>query len=619
MNKASKIHHFIPFFLAGLVILIYILQTSSLIHHIQPVMDEGTYLLKGKWMIDGTYRPFQDYGPLINKPPFSFISLGISQVISPGLESGRVLAILFGSLTLIGIFLVANHLYGRWWGVFSIFLFIISPAWQIYYSRAMTQVVSSFLVTWCLFFILVKFHQDWNLYLGVILASVTVMIRQNMLPFFGLVIFYIIWELGLKKGWRIALAGIISFLILNAIYWPQIYAAIWAPQLPAFINSIIFRLTGTSALYDVSSVLQMNKDFSRLDEIQVFFSGMRIFFIPFFTALTTFLAIPTKSLLEKRHRRTLFLSASFLLLIAIHFLASVLQNNFLYSFPAYYGFFLPLGIILVPQLFTNLADDKPKINLVLLMILVLIITTGIGFSLQEDIAASLLKMRVPSLNLSSHQPYELWDVLSSRFNLSQSSLMRILPTTAGFLFGALILFIAFLAHRLIKIHQKPLNATSVLLVITIAFGLILSPTYLVAGKGSIGMCKNDVLARNKEIGGVLQNTLKEGSRIYWEGTIPIPLLYLHGFQYYPAQLNMHFNYLKGGNQDIVERNGFWNDELAQRWLHEADYLVLSPDAAVNRGLNSDADLMKKFELIKVTESLNPCSKTTVLQIFKKLS
>lgn len=59
MNKASKIHHFIPFFLAGLVILIYILQTSSLIHHIQPVMDEGTYLLKGKWMIDGTYRPFQ--------------------------------------------------------------------------------------------------------------------------------------------------------------------------------------------------------------------------------------------------------------------------------------------------------------------------------------------------------------------------------------------------------------------------------------------------------------------------------------------------------------------------------------------------------------------------------
>lgn len=619
MNKTSKINHLIPYFLAGLVILIYIFQTTSLIHHIQPVMDEGTYLLKGKWLIDGTYQPFQDYGPLINKPPFSFISLGISQFISPGLESGRIIAIIFGSLTLIGIFLIVNHLCGKWWGVFSIFLFTISPAWEIYYSRAMTQVVSSFLVAWSLFFILVEFKRDWHFYVGIILASLVVMIRQNMLPYFGLVIVYIIWETGFNKGWRIALVGIISFFILNAIYWPKIYAAIWAPQLPSFINSIIFKLTGTSALYDVSSVLQLNKDFSFLDEIRVFFSGVRFFFIPLFSAVAIFITVSPKSLIEKKQRKTIFLSVSFLFLIAIHFLASILQNNFLYSFPAYYGFFLPLGIILIPLLLTNLTDRQSKNRLFLLIILVLMITTGVGFSLQQDIATSLLTIRVPRLHASSHQAYELWDVLSSRFNLSYSTLSQILPAMAGFLFGLLILFMSFLFRKLIKINQQPISATSTILVITMMIGLVLSPTDVLAGNGSIGMCENDVLARNEEIGTILQNTIKEGSRIYWEGTIPTPLLYLHGYQYFPAQLNMQFNYLKDGNTEVVEKNGFWNDELAQRWINEADYLVLSPEASLKRGVNSDTDLIKKYELIDITKSLNPCSETTVLKIYKKIS
>lgn len=254
----------------------------------------------------------------------------------------------------------------------------------------------------------------------------------------------------------------------------------------------------------------------------------------------------------------------------------------------------------------------------LLIILVLITTTGIGFSLQQNIAISLLKIRVPSLHASSHQAYELWDVLSSRFNLSYSTLAQILPAMAGFLFGLLILFISFLFRKLVKINQQSMSATSAILVITIIIGLFLSPTYLLAGKGSIGVCENDVLVRNEEIGTILQNTMKEGSRVYWEGTIPTSLLYLRGFQYFPAQLNMQFNYLKDGNTEIVEKNGFWNDELAQQWLNEADYLVLSPEASLNRGVNSDPDLIRKFELMSVTESLNPCSDTTVLQIYKKI-
>ena len=179
--------------LSVLAIILYLVQAAYYMHHIQPVMDESTYLLKGKWFIDGTYQPFQEYGPITNKPPLSFISLGISQILfGPGLASGRILAIIFSSLMLIGLWLVVERLSGKWWALFSITLFILSPAWIIYFSRAMTQVVSSMLVVWSLFFILVKNKSSWAPYAGVILAALTTMIRQNMLPFFGLVLLYLI-------------------------------------------------------------------------------------------------------------------------------------------------------------------------------------------------------------------------------------------------------------------------------------------------------------------------------------------------------------------------------------------------------------------------------------------
>jgi hypothetical protein len=78
--KIEKNKTRLPVILSVLAIILYLVQAAYYMHHIQPVMDESTYLLKGKWFIDGTYQPFQEYGPITNKPPLSFISLGISQI-----------------------------------------------------------------------------------------------------------------------------------------------------------------------------------------------------------------------------------------------------------------------------------------------------------------------------------------------------------------------------------------------------------------------------------------------------------------------------------------------------------------------------------------------------------
>jgi hypothetical protein len=619
MISKNKILSILPYILAGLTIMIYMIQASSYIHHIQPVMDESTYLLKGKWFIDGTYQPFQDFGPLTNKPPLSFMALGISQIIlPPGLESARIVAIILSVLMLIGLWLLVNRLNGKWWGFFSVLLFILSPAWIIYYSRAMTQVVSAFLVVWSLFFLIGEHKGNWAPYLGVCLAALTTMIRQNMLPFFGLMLLYVLWANGMKKGGKIVLAGLIVFFLSNAIYWPKIYPAIWAPQLPNFINSIIYSLTRTSASYDPSGILKLNKDFSTLDEIQVFFDGVRYYFISFISAAAIFLVIPLKSLfLDKKNKKITFLAVSYLFLIGIHFIASIRQNNFLYSFPAYYAFFLPIGIILIPLLFNSFPLKNRTINLVLVAIFLLIIFTGIGLSLRQSIAPTLLKLPVPRLNATSQPGYELWDVLSSRFKIPYTAQTYLLPAMAGFFFGLFILAGSYLVWILLKKFQKPVQLIYLLISLVVIIGCILSPTYLLAGKGSVGMCENDVLVRNKEVSTRLQSKIKPGALVYWEGTIPTPLLYLSGFRYFPIQLNMEFNYLVGGNSAILEKNGFWNDELAQRWINTADYLILSPDASQRRGLDIDPILKSRFILVDTTESLNPCTNSTVLLVFER--
>lgn len=622
----------LPFILSFLAIILYIIQASYYIHHIQPVMDEGSYLLKGKWFIDGTYQPFQDYGPPTTYPPLSFISLGISQFIfGIGLESGRILAILYSVLMLIGLWLTVQRVCGKWWALFSIVLFVISPAWIIYYSRAMTQVVSSLLVIWSLFFILGE--NDWELAVGMVLAIMTSMIRQNMLPFFGFVALFVIWSKGFVKGWKPIVLGILIFLIFNALFWPNIYKAIWEPYLPATFNNIVYSLFQPEKMGQLNidysqlrtgstnqlALPAMNKDYLIIDEIQVLFDAMRFFFLPFITAMAALVCLFIRGLLsENKYRTIAFLAVTFLGLTAIHYWASATLNMFLYSFPAYIAFYLPLGILLIPVFIQSLPRQQSLAFTIIFTLLVVITMGGMGLSLREEIAQLLMNIRVPSAGSIFHGEYELWDVLMNRFGLSISTQKYLLPIIAGLLVGLILIGTTAIVFALIRKNKKPVSYFSTIFTILLGFGILLSPTGLLAEKGSISICENDVLERNLIIGEKLHSIIPPHALVYWEGNIPTPLLYMPENKLFPVQLNMKFNYLSGGDPDILARYGFWNDQLARQWIEEADYLVLSPEVSESRGIQTRSEYLEKYDLIAETISLNPCNDSTILLIFHKI-
>jgi hypothetical protein len=125
------------------------------------------------------------------------------------------------------------------------------------------------------------------------------------------------------------------------------------------------------------------------------------------------------------------------------------------------------------------------------------------------------------------------------------------------------------------------------------------------------------LVRNEAIGGGLQSVLPNNALVYWEGYIPTPLLYLPNSRFFTVQINLQYNYLIGGDADVLEKNGYWNDELAQRWIDKADFLILSPAVSQKWSIESDPNNIMKFSLIDTSESTNPCNNSSILLIYKR--
>ncbi|MGV8025673.1 MAG: ArnT family glycosyltransferase [Anaerolineaceae bacterium] len=618
-KQNKKLISLLPYIISIVFLTVYVILAIHYIQIIEPVMDEGTYLLKGKWYWEGTYQPFEENGPLTNKPPFAFYSLGISQILfPPGLASGRYFAIFLSILLLIGQWLTVKRLAGTWWAVFSIALYAISPAWIIYYSRAMTEVVTALLIVWSLYFLLGDGRKQWQLILGTILATLVVMVRQNLLPLFIFTLIYICWENGFRKSLAPVLAGVLAFIGFNSLYWPEIYFYIWKPYFPGFLNDFFINIFNLEIPAGNLGTALLDRGYGILYETQVLFDGVRYFFIPILATILSFIVLsPKKMFCEKAQRKTTFLAFSFLFLTILHFYYVVLKNNILYSFPAYLAFFLPLAVTLIPLIYKEILEIKDKTRQWILSLSVVLFCTGIGLSLYREIAPFFMDIHLPSINEKTfHGPYPLWDVLLNRFYIPVQTQEFLIPTVVGFLAGILILILAVIIKNTLQRKKKAISYGSAVVLLTLGLGYLFTPTFILAGHSSIPTCSNfDYSAEYEEMGENLQKIIPANSHVYIEGYDPIIFLYLPNIQIYPAQLNKQFNFRNGGDASFVEKRGYWNDELAFQWIQEADFLIFNQETYEQRFLPLDPELQSLFKQLEdhITPELCNMSEMIILE------
>jgi hypothetical protein len=564
-------HPAVPFWLAGLGGLFYLIQGLIYAHTTVTSLDEGAYLLKGILFARGVYEPFEPYGPLTNKAPFAFLIPGFAEYIfGAGLRTGRYFFLFIGLLTLLGTWIVVRRWSNVWFAAGAVWVFALSPMIIKLHVRTVSQVLIACMLVWVCVFVVQKYSKPWHIIAGALLAALAVMTRQNMAPILLFVVLYVFWQHGKEKGILALLVGGLFFLAVHAYYWPHILQ-IWAPWFPENLTPFLdpFRLPK-----DAQAVWDPAIDFP--NRVNAFYQGIRYHFIPIIGSVFALFFWREIKQSNDSFRAFVFLSVSYFSLWLLHAWASLASEYESYScvfcFSNYLGFFDPLGILLFVIVFASLKEFSLARWIAILIIpFILLTSTGMGFSNFENVTASLTDLRlVPRIRAGQFLPVfiSLEDALKYGLNFEPVQIKRAVGAGFGFLLGFLTITIAYFIWR-----KKKNNFSLTLMNSFLIIGFILSPL-LHLGESKLD-CQTDLIRANEQVGEYLASVIPADSLVYWDGGLSfVPMLYVSHAKIFPAQINDGYAYRRGGDADLLNRFGYWNSVSLVEWRESADIFII---------------------------------------------
>lgn len=613
-------------FFIYLFILIFFSHTS------RPMLDEGLYTYKGWLFLSGRYTPYQDYGPWMNHMPFSFLIPGTMQVLfGPGIRTGRYFAIFLAVMIIIGLYLIARRLSGKWVAMGVVLVLSLNFPVIQFYSRPLSEGLVSCMIVWILYLSLGKGQPQWQILLATFLSAVLVLTRINMFPIFLLLMLYIVWENGWAKGRWAILVAIVSFFGLHILFGPGVFT-LWNKWLSSFFGTLldfsIDTLSDSPDYVDISS----NTLIARISSL---FMTIQNHFVVIIGTISTWLLWPRRNgWKEQSHFRiAIFLSTTFGILFLAHALVTLGKDYCVFCFSLYTSFFHVIGILLV-AISWQLWRKKVSVAVqVLLIFLILTTFVGIAFNLLSTVDLKPFNFIEKIFSLSSQALLSPTDskemILKSLFNLfgvqderdSLRLFKRMNASYYGFLGGLFFLTITGLIWYVRRrILQKTIPFIHFVLYIFLAMGLFLFP-FRSTINGLFVRCNEDQIQNFENLGEEISSIIPANSQIYWLAYSPSLLLYMSDVKIYPPQLNGYNSYKYSLNSDQLYREGFWNRELAERWANNSSYMILTQitydydEWLVNRYI--DSGLYR--EVFLDTSSFYTCDETNQLNIrlFKK--
>ncbi len=580
-------YSFLPIILAVVGIIVYALQATNYMFSSRSILDEGLYLLKGYYFATGKYIPFQDYGVLTNHMPLSFVIPGLVQNwFGPGLLVGRVYSVVAGMLTLVGIWIAAKRLSGKWGAAFAVWAIALNVSLVKTYSVAFSQVLVALILSWLLAFAVGRETSRWQIIISGVLAGLLMMTRINMAPVVILLIAYFYFQHGAKEA-LIALAAVTVFvLFIHAIYWPGILRiwAYWIPkgwitQLDNYYPPWKDVRSFTTSPFDVWI---RNLDDVTWNPIASFWDGFRFNFIAMFGVAANLLLWPRRDQWRKsyRFRLALFLNTLFLVLLSIHMWASLSGAScHAFCFSGYVGFFNIAGILALVSTVPYWQKNSSFVRIIVGIVIILIVFTGVGFGSADALGKWLSEWQIPRflVQTSGIEKATLWGIMENKFGIKYQFSLQILPALAGFLIA--VSYIGIVTIWLKKIRKRSLHRfPQTIMASVLVVGIVLSPTILLGGGDRNLDCTGNVVENYEHIASQLQDEIPNGASIYYNASnSPISLLYLKDVQIYPPQLNNVFSFSKESDpmfSDELLRFGLWNQDLLEKWKGEADYVLV---------------------------------------------
>ena len=555
------------FLLAALSGVVYFLTALNLAHHTTSFLDEGLYTYKGWLFATGKYAPFADYGVWTNHMPLSFLIPGyVQKWFGPGLRTARYFMILLGLLTQLGLWIVVRRWANRWWALGVVWAFALNPASIKLYTLSISQGIIAVMFVWMLVAALDEDLPLWRMLLGAVIASLMLSTRLNMAFVLPLLILYFWWEYGFKKAFWAGLTGLTTFLLVQGLFYPDILK-FWGSWLPKSLTPFLDPYRYQSDIPYTKP--QRTEELLNLYRIVLYlFLTLRLHFLALFSAISTWLLFPRVRKSTPRIRAAAFLTILFAVLFYAHAQNTFSNDRCVSCLLLYVVYFDFLGLILLPLTFPLLQKETGIIKRTLIYAIALLAIAGLGFSAYEDVSLDLAHRILPIV-----RDNYVWS--AARYVTGMEELVFFRTAYITLAVGlALVILTLFL---IIKRRRQPEQRASFgyqTLMFLLGVGLLLSPTK-VLGKGNdfFACPESDVIARYEEAGAELREIIPPGAQVYWSGRIDAIFLYLPDVEIYPPQLNQVHSYYLGGDPDFLLLRGRWNDELAEQWLGEADYIL----------------------------------------------
>jgi hypothetical protein len=599
-----------PELIALLGLILYTIQALVYAHLLLPNLDEGSYLYKGYLLAEGLYKPFQPYGFWINKMYLSFFIWGwVQALFMPGLLAPRYVAVFLSVLSLLGLWIVSRRMGNRWLAAIAVWVLALDPTLIGTYSTARSQVLVICMLTWVLVFSLGAERPVWQIVGSAFLTGIMILTRENMVFIIPLLILYIFWQHGRKKGFLTLITIFVVLFIGHIIYWPGIMY-LWERWLPA---SLLHFLGQTSPDLGKSILTSSASWAARLNSLS---QAIRIQFIPFIGSIIVLLVWPKREAWKTsaHFRAAVFLGVLFFILLITHAWASIGDNYCVFCLSDYIAFWGNVGLLLVVVSISAWNKTPSLFAKVAIVATVLAATTAIGYALFAQIGSGLLNMPLPRLRAGHLLPgwASLWQVLSNKYHIVYADARGYIPAIAGLVVGILLLIISFIIFRHHP-YRKTMYFASFVAYGFLILGLVLLP--LLTWTYEVDICQTDVLSSYGKIGAQLASIAPPGTKIYLDGTLTdVTLLYTHSADILLPQLNDYNSLRIGGDPDQELRNGFWNEQIGLQWRNTADVFVIEEDRMSGW---KDYLTPDKFEQIPLSPTLFTCSTDANILLFKR--
>ncbi len=596
------------------------------------MVDEGGYLYQGLLFAEGVYRPFQSNGLWQYNAPLSYIIPGYIQAwFGPGLLVGRFFSLFLGLLTMMGVWVVARRLAGKWAAVVALLIIALNPALIKIYILANSQVLIACMLTWVMVFVLGEDRPPWQVVLSSVLAGLMILTRHNLAPLFPVLLVYIFVQHGKKVGLWALFLGLLVILIGHIIYWPNILA-MWTPWIPGNLAPFLSAFRPPP-----DGTFQMGP-YGWDSRLLVFFQGFSFNGFVMIGFVVAMILWPHRDQWKNRssRRTSIFLMVLFATLLTFHALASLASNARVFNFTPYIAFFCEIGLFLVLSMYDVWSKAASPVRGILSAIFILVLIPGLGYAAYPVLGAGLKDTFLNILNV--HLPrtrdffhnfrflpgsVSLQEILANKFGIVFDPISdierRILPAVVGLLVAVLFLLVMWLVQRYLKKRLNRVVGYGYLTLITLlVISVLLSSTHLMGGMYKVYDCQADSIQGYEQTGKYLANLIPVGSRVYWESDDgALPLLYLPGIELLPGQIFGRWSFSASPESEKVLKFGLWNKQLADSWAVKADFILVE-ERLYDPAWDDFFKLHSGYQELPSTPNMVPCIDRSDFRVFHKL-